>query len=111
MLKKFVVIATAPAAAEKHKSSKPITGGSKDTVRTKTADHVKAAANYVWVQRGDTLLQKKVVIGLNDNTHAEVISGLSDDELVITGMQRQTKAAAAAAGTGASPFMPQRRRR
>jgi HlyD family secretion protein len=110
--KKFVVISIAPAATEKHKSSKPVTGGSRDTVRTRTADHVKAAAvNYVWVQQGDTLLQKKVQIGLNDNTHAEVLSGLSDDELVITGMQRETKAAAAAAGSGASPFMPQRRRR
>lgn len=106
------MISIAPAATEKHKSSKPVTGGSRDTVRTRTADHVKAAAvNYVWVQQGDTLLQKKVQIGLNDNTHAEVLSGLSDDELVITGMQRETKAAAAAAGSGASPFMPQRRRR
>jgi HlyD family secretion protein len=110
MTNKYVVIATAPASAEKHKSSKPVTGGSRDTIRTKSPDHAKAS-NYVWVQQGDTLLQKKVEIGLNDNTHAEVLSGLSDNEMVITGMQRQTKATAAAAGSGASPFMPQRRRR
>jgi HlyD family secretion protein len=107
---KFVVVAIAPAAAEKHKSAKPVTGGSRDTVRNKSSDHVKAA-EYVWVQHGDTLLQKKVRIGLNDNTRAEVLSGLSEDESVITGMQRVTAKEAAAATSGASPFMPQRRRR
>ena len=108
--KKYVVVAVAPRSAEKHKSSKPITGGSRDTVRTKSADR-KKAHDYVWVQHGDTLLQKRVMIGLNDNTHAEVLSGLSEDEAVITGMQRMTTKEAAAPAAGASPFMPQRRRR
>jgi HlyD family secretion protein len=108
--KNYVVMAVAPRNAEKHKSSKPVTGGSRDTVRTKSSDHTKAH-DYVWVQHGDTLLQKRVMIGLNDNTRAEVLSGLTEDEPVITGMQRTSSKEAAATGTGASPFMPQRRRR
>lgn len=110
LAKKYTLVHIAPRSADKHKSSKPVTGGSRDTIRTKTADPSKAD-NYVWVQHGDTLLQKKVIIGLNDNTNAEVISGLSEDEPVITGMQRMNKKEAAAAGSANSPFMPQRRRR
>ncbi|SFD78572.1 HlyD family secretion protein [Chitinophaga sp. CF118] len=108
--KKFVVVAIAPAAVEKHKSATPITGGNRDSIRVKSKDHAKAAT-YIWVLQGDTLLQKKVMIGLNDNTHAEVLSGLSENESVITGMKRETKKEAAAASSGGSPFMPQRRRR
>ena len=106
---KYVVISVAPKTAEKHKSSTPVTGGNRDTVRSKTSAAEKA--DYVWVQHGDTLQQKKVTIGLNDNTHAEVLGGLSEDEAVITGMQRESAKDAKAAPAGGSPFMPQRRRR
>lgn len=111
--KKFRLIAIAPPAAERHKSALPVTGGSRDTTRRVVPDRGKIAdaLNYVWVRRGDTLLQKQVVIGLNDNTRAEVLSGLSPDEDVITGMQEVTDKKAAASGGQASPFMPQRRRR
>ncbi len=111
--KKFKLIAIAPPAAERHKRAMPVTGGDRDTARHLMHDKAKnaEATNYVWVQRGDTLLQKKVEIGLNDNTRAEVLSGLSPDEDVITGMQEVTDKKAAGSGGQASPFMPQRRRR
>lgn len=112
--KQFTVIAVAPRTTERRKSAVPVTGGNRDTAgkampgREKTID----ASNYVWVQQGDTLLQKKVVIGLNDNTRAEVISGLSPDDNVITAMlQVSDKKGNAGSGGQASPFMPQRRRR
>jgi HlyD family secretion protein len=111
LTKKYTVISVAPAASERHKSSKPVTGGERDTMHIHNgAGGKEPVDNYVWVQQGDTLLQKKVIIGLNDNTHAEVISGLSEDDLVITAMTQESgsKKTAAAAG-GASPFMPQRR--
>ena len=113
--KQFEVISVAPAATERRKSATPVTGGSRDTIRSKIPGKERKseeASNYVWVRQGDTLLQKKVVIGLNDNTRAEVISGLSPDEDVITGMQELSgKKAASGSGGQASPFMPQRRRR
>lgn len=112
MAKKFTVVSIAPPAAEKHKSSKPVTGGEQDTVRRQHADTSKVTASYVWVRQGDTLLQKKVVIGLNDNTRAEVISGLTEDDNVITAMTQEAAAKGTkTGGSGSSPFMPQRRRR
>lgn len=111
LLKKYTVISVAPAAEEQHKSSRPVTGGSRDTMRVRSADKSRPVENYVWVQQGDTLLQKKVEIGLNDNTRAEVISGLTEDDLVITAMSQATSGKKGGGGApgGASPFMPQRR--
>lgn len=112
MAKKYTVIGIAPPAAEKHKSSKPVTGGEQDTVRRQHADTSKVTASYVWVKQGDTLLQKKVVIGLNDNTRAEVVSGLTEEDDVVTAMTQETdNKATGKGGSGGSPFMPQRRRR
>lgn len=109
---KFTVVSIAPPAAEKHKSSKPVTGGEQDTVRRQHADTSKVTASYVWVRQGDTLLQKKVVIGLNDNTRAEVVSGLTEEDNVITAMTQETDTKGTkTSGSGSSPFMPQRRRR
>lgn len=111
--KQFKLITVAPHSGERHKSAMPVTGGSRDTIRRTGVGRERRAeaSNYVWVKEGDTLRQKKVVIGLNDNTQAEVISGLSADEDVITGMQEVTGRKGAQPGGQASPFMPQRRRR
>jgi HlyD family secretion protein len=112
MAKKFTVVSIAPAATEKHKSSKPVTGGEQDTVRRKHADTTKLTASYVWVRQGDTLLQKKVEIGLNDNTRAEVVSGFTENDDVVTAMTQEADAKGTrTSGSGSSPFMPQRRRR
>jgi HlyD family secretion protein len=62
----------------------------------------------VWVLDGTKLVQKRIIIGLNDNTHVEVLAGLATTDMVATGI---TGGAAGAAGAtpGASPFLPQRR--
>lgn len=107
--KKYTLIRVAPAIADKHKSSTPVTGGERDTLRrTATTPEVE---NYVWVREGDTLRQKKVVIGLNDNTRTEILSGLSPEEDVIVSMQQATDGETATKTQSGSPFMPQRRRR
>jgi HlyD family secretion protein len=109
LAKKFSVISIAPAAAEKHKSSKPVTGGEQDTVRHSVD---KATDSYVWIRQGDSLLQRKVTIGLNDNTRAEVLSGLTEQDNVITAMTREADSKGSKpTGQSGSPFMPQRRRR
>jgi HlyD family secretion protein len=109
--KQFTLISVAPRGTERHKSAKPVTGGSRDTIRQAAVDKDEVTRNYVWVREGDTLRQKKVIIGLNDNTKAEVISGLSADEQVIVGMQVTDTKTAASSGATSSPFMPARRRR
>jgi HlyD family secretion protein len=57
----------------------------------------------IWVKNGNILQQKKISIGINDNTHVEVLGGLvKTDTLIIA-----TPSGAAAAQTaGSSPFMP-----
>jgi HlyD family secretion protein len=62
----------------------------------------------VWVVQGKKLVQKRIVIGLNDNTHVEVLSGLTMDDIVATGISGGALGTAATT-PGASPFLPQRR--
>jgi HlyD family secretion protein len=62
------------------------------------------SSNYVWVMRGDTLLQKHIRTGLNDNTHIEVLSGLTPQDVVVMAMNGSS-GPAVAGGTG-SPFLP-----
>ena len=62
----------------------------------------------VWVLEGKKLVQKRIEIGLNDNTHVEVLKGLAATDLVATGITGGPNGTAAAT-PGASPFLPQRR--
>lgn len=62
----------------------------------------------VWVLDGKKLIQKRIEIGLNDNTHVEVLKGLAATDMVTTGITGGANGAAASA-PGASPFLPQRR--
>ncbi|PYF72604.1 efflux RND transporter periplasmic adaptor subunit [Pedobacter nutrimenti] len=65
---------------------------------------------YVWVKTdAHTLDQKKIKIGINNNTQVEVLSGISGNDEVVTGSQVMGRSVAAAAGQPASsPFMPKR---
>ncbi|MET6999858.1 efflux RND transporter periplasmic adaptor subunit [Chitinophaga defluvii] len=81
-----------------------------DTLHAGGAVHRPGTVNYVWILRGDTLQQKRIRTGLDDNTHIEVLSGLSTNDAVITSMNEPGTAAATAKSTG-SPFMPNMRRR
>ena len=62
----------------------------------------------IWVVQGKKLVQKRIVIGLNDNTHVEVLSGLTMDDVVATGISGGALGTASAT-PGASPFLPARR--
>ncbi|PSL48899.1 HlyD family secretion protein [Chitinophaga niastensis] len=77
--------------------------------RDSTAGKLKSgtrlgSSNYVWLLRGDTLIQKHIRTGLNDNTHIEVLSGINQDDVVIINMN--TGPTAVAAGAAKSPFLP-----
>ena len=62
----------------------------------------------VWVLDGKKLVQKRIEIGLNDNTHVEVLKGLAATDMVATGITGGANGAVAST-PGASPFLPQRR--
>ncbi|ALL05403.1 secretion protein HylD [Pedobacter sp. PACM 27299] len=80
---------------QKNQAKKPIDG---DVVANPTA--------YVWVLAGNKLLQKKIKTGLNDNTHVQVLSGLSENEVVVTSASGPSAGTPTAAAS--SPFMPKR---
>lgn len=81
------------------------TAQTKDTTGGKFKSTARiGSSNYVWLLRGDTLVQRHIRTGLNDNTHIEVLSGLNENDVVITGISAGG-AVAGATGTG-SPFLP-----
>lgn len=103
LAKDFVIAET----ANRHAGNQP----RGDSLRTgKGTVHRAGTVNYVWVLKGDTLLQKRIRTGLNDNTEIEVLSGLSPDDAVITGINEPGTAAVTAKSTS-SPFLPNMRRR
>jgi len=103
LAKDFVIAAT----ANRHAGNQP----RGDSMRAgKEMVHRAGMVNYVWVLKGDTLLQKRIRTGLNDNTQMEVLSGLSPNDAVITGINEPGMTAATAQSTG-SPFLPNMRRR
>ncbi|HEX9152490.1 MAG TPA: efflux RND transporter periplasmic adaptor subunit, partial [Flavobacterium sp.] len=63
---------------------------------------------YVWKKSGDTLLEKAITIGLNDDVSVKVIKGLSPNEEVIT---RAEIGESKDSGAQRSPFMPKMQRR
>lgn len=79
---------------------------SDQTKKPADGDVVANPTAYVWVLAGNKLIQKKIKTGLNDNTHVQVLSGLSENELVVTSAAGPSAGAPAAAAS--SPFMPKR---
>lgn len=94
MLKDYVVV-SAVGRGPRHRTD--TTGRAANTARAGTS-------NYVWLLRGDTLLQKHIRTGLNDNTQIEVISGLTPSDVVITAVNGN--AVPTAASGVKSPFLP-----
>ncbi len=64
----------------------------------------------VWLLQGTKLVQKRIEIGLNDNTHVEVLGGLTAEDMVATGVSGGAggTVGAASSSPGGSPFLPKR---
>jgi HlyD family secretion protein len=63
----------------------------------------------VWLLSGDTLIERRILTGLNDDTHVEILDGLTVNDAVVNGIG-QNPATVPGAGTApVSPFMPTRR--
>ena len=66
---------------------------------------------FVWVKQDNDLVQKKIKMGLNDDTHIQVVDGLTTDDEVVTGIEGNLdKSSAKNANSQRSPFIPQRPR-
>lgn len=97
-LRKYYVIQGAVRRGRSEAQTKDTTGGKfRSTARI-------GSSNYVWVLRGDTLVQKHIRTGLNDNTHIEILAGLNENDVVVLGVS--AGGAVAAAGGTTSPFLP-----
>lgn len=75
------------------------------------AENTARASNigFVWVLSGDSLKEKKIRTGLNDDTHVQVTEGLSMQDNVVSGsIQAGSKPGAAVTAAPKSPFMPTR---
>jgi HlyD family secretion protein len=79
--------------------------GKRDT--TQLVEAGKTA--IVWVKKDSTLIRRKIKIGLTDDTNVQVLSGLSTDDVVVTGSHQESNSSQASSGSPRSPFMPQRR--
>ena len=75
----------------------------------KLGKNLKENERILWVQEGKTIRNKKVVIGDADATNTEIISGLTNTELIVLDQKATADAAGLSTGsTEKSPFMPQR---
>ena len=63
----------------------------------------------VWVKKDSTLTRRRIKIGLSDDTNVQVLSGLSADDVIVSGSYTIEKGEKESSGAARSPFMPQRR--
>jgi HlyD family secretion protein len=68
-----------------------------------------AGEAWIWVKSGDSVLRRTIRTGLTDDTHVQVLSGLTPADEVVLGITAPQKKAGTAAAVTASPFMPTRR--
>lgn len=66
-----------------------------------------AQVGFVWLLRGDSIIQKRIYTGLNDDANVEILGGLSANDEVITGTEAKGKGGKQDAAAR-SPFLPQR---
>jgi HlyD family secretion protein len=82
----------------------------RDTTNKLSRENTGVRKSYVWIKSGDTLTEKRILTGLNDDTYVKVIKGLSTDEEVVTNIVTSGNKNNSD-NTQRSPFMPQMRRR
>ncbi len=70
------------------------------------AEDVKNAV--VWIKKDNTIMKRFIKIGLNDDTHVQVVQGLNENDVVIDGEQQTGSKQKTSDNTVKSPFMPQR---
>jgi len=66
--------------------------------------------SYIWIKNGDTLIEKRILTGINDDSYVMVIKGLTPDEEVVTGVITDENKSSTGT-TQRSPFMPPTQRR
>lgn len=68
----------------------------------------EGAEKTVWVKRGTGIHPRKIKVGVTDEIHYELLSGLNEGDEVVIGMNSSVASKKATTGAVKSPFMPQR---
>lgn len=63
--------------------------------------------SYVWIKQGKELVQKRITIGIDDNTKVQVLGGLGKDDDVVVGTAN-TGSVPPGTSPSSSPFLPRR---
>ncbi|MFT3747584.1 MAG: efflux RND transporter periplasmic adaptor subunit [Agriterribacter sp.] len=69
---------------------------------------MKTNNGLVWIKKDTSIIAQPVITGMNDETEVQVLSGLNENDTVVTGYQQLSKTEAKKKGTASSPFMPKR---
>lgn len=110
LLKKYKIIRAVRDTSGISKKYKQDRYNQPDSSHKKINENTEIRRSFVWMKTADTLTEKKIITGLNDDSYVKVIKGLSPGDEVITNMVTGTDKAGAD-NTQRSPFMPQMRRR
>ncbi len=81
----------------------------KETIGARKMKDVSNAKNKVWTLEGNTLVAHKVNIGMSDGTHTQVLNGIKEGQMVITGVSvssDEQTAEDSSDSSESSPFQP-----
>jgi HlyD family secretion protein len=109
MMKKYDIVDDRKERREQQKSNTSIATKysgkpGRDSLSSDTSSAKRAS---VWVLNGKTLTRRFIRIGLEDGTQVQVLSGLTEADVVVDGVQQS--GAKASQNNVRSPFMPPRR--
>jgi HlyD family secretion protein len=120
LAKQYTILASSEGGGGQHKGGTP-NGGNGSAATAPPRDHSRDTAGqeldttsrraqraFAWVRVGDSLIEKRIRIGLNDETHVQVLKGLTVDDEIATGEEIPVKGASSSPAAR-SPFMPARR--
>jgi HlyD family secretion protein len=111
LLKKYVikrVLRNVPGASQIDATKNTY---KKDSVNKMKMEDEDFKRSYIWMKAGDTLTEKRILTGMNDDVNVKVIKGLLPGDEVVTQMVIGENSAITDNNTQRSPFMPQMRRR
>ncbi|HMH31457.1 MAG TPA: efflux RND transporter periplasmic adaptor subunit [Puia sp.] len=99
---------TGGASPARHRNGNGAAGDSSGKKMNDSTVAITPKKAFVWVKEKDSLVRKRIIIGLNDDAYLQVLHGLFADDEVVDAIQSPGAKPAATAGGTRSPFMPQR---
>ncbi len=109
-LKHYVIRRSEKKTGTATKEDKAARARQRDSLLKTVNGNAEIRRSYVWTRKGDTLQEKRIITGMNDDSNVKVIRGLEAGEEVITSIVKGD-VTAANNNSQRSPFMPTMQRR